>query len=161
MERTDWEKLIISNKPVECENCKGRMFYLHSGIYKCESCGNEVLDDFGKVKNFLEENGPTPAMVVEQATGVRGEVIEFFLKKGKVEIPEGSKYYLKCERCGCSLRFGKFCTFCVKEMTGDITNLFHEDIGEIPKYELNPNRSGKMHFLDRKKRKDITGRYYG
>ena len=47
MNRNELEKLIISNKPVECELCKGKMCYVHSGMYKCNACGHEVLDDFG------------------------------------------------------------------------------------------------------------------
>ena len=144
------EQLIIKSKPIECEACKGRMLYIGSGKYQCRECGYEELDDFGKVKAFLEENGPTPAMIVEKATGVRGEVINFFLKKGKVEIPEGSRYYLKCQKCGCSLRYGSFCSFCVKELAGDMEQMFNEDVGEIPKYELNPDMRGKMHFLNRR-----------
>lgn len=154
------EQLIIKSKPIECA-CKGRMLYMGSGKYRCRECGQEELDDFGKVKDFLEKNGPTPALVVENATGVRREVIEYFLKKGKVEIPEGSRYYLKCQRCGCSLRYGSFCSWCAKELAGDIQHMFSEDVGEIPKYELNPDMNGKMRFLNRKKKRDISGKYFG
>lgn len=144
--KNDLEKLIIGNKPVECELCGGKMFYLGGGKYKCKSCGYETLDDFGKVKEFLEANGPSPAMAVSRATGVRSDVIEIFLKKGRVEIPEGSKYFLNCERCGCSIRYGRYCPECVKELAGDIQAVFSEDVGEKPKFEVNPDMRGKMHF---------------
>lgn len=53
----DLEKLIIGNKPVQCEFCGGKLFYTGSGKYKCSSCGCIVMDDFGKVKEFLEKTG--------------------------------------------------------------------------------------------------------
>ena len=141
------EKLLIANKYVKCECCGGKLYYVDSGRYKCHSCGNETLDDFGKVKAFLDQCGSAPASVVAQATGVSPEIIEYFLKKGRVEIPEGSKYYLKCERCSCSIRYGRFCVECARELAGSLQAMFNEDIGERPKYEQNPDMAGRMrHF---------------
>ncbi len=146
MDGKDLEKLIISNKPVVCELCKGKMYYVHGGLYRCDKCGHEVLDDFGKVKTFIELNGPSPALTISAATGVATEIIELFLKQGRVEIPDGSKYYIKCERCGCSIRFGRFCPECVQELAGGIKSVFCAEMGERPKRE---DMSGKMHFLNR------------
>ena len=144
------EKLIIKSKPVECTACKGRLQYIGGGKYRCQECGCEELDDFGKVKDYLEKNGPSPAVIVSQATGVKEEVINYFLKKGKVAIPEGSKYYLKCEKCGCSIKYGRFCPFCIRELAGGIQKMFNEDVGEIPKHELNTDSKGKMRFLNKR-----------
>lgn len=113
------------------------------------------MDDYGKVKQFLEENGPSPALVVSRATGVKPEIIKLFLIKGRVEIPEGSQYYLKCEKCACSIRYGRYCPQCVKEMAGSIQAVFNEEVGERPKHELNPEMQGKMHYFDRKIRERL------
>ncbi len=142
-----WEDLIIGNKPIECEQCRGKVIYVGGGRYRCEVCGSESLDDFGKVKEYLEKHGPTPALIVSEATGVYPEIIEMFLKKGKLEIPEGSRYYLKCEKCGCSIRYGRFCPSCVNDLAGSIRAMFYEDIGERPKYEM----TGRMHYLNNRK----------
>lgn len=152
-ESNDLEKLLIGNKPVVCEKCKGKLFYKGGGRYECSSCDAFVLDDFGKIKAFLEENGPTPMLVIAQATGVQYEVVEQFLKKGRLEIPEGSKYYLGCEKCGCSIRYGKYCPDCIREVAGGIKAVFHEDVGERPKHMYNAEMAGKMHFLGSKKDK--------
>ena len=120
MDRMELEKLIIENKPVVCELCGGKMFYVHGGMYRCGTCEHEVLDDFGKVKTFLELNGPTPALTILAVTGVSTEVIELFLRQGRVEIPEGSKYYIKCQRCRCSIRYGRFRPECVQELANGL-----------------------------------------
>ena len=146
MSRNDLEKLININKPVVCEECNRKMVYVHGGMYRCEKCGNEALDDFGKVKTFLEANGPASAFVISVATGVEREVIETFLRQGRVEIPDGSKYYIRCERCGCDIRFGRFCSECVQELAGGIKSLLLAEMGERPKKEY---LSGRMHFLNR------------
>lgn len=143
---TDVERLMIDRKPVKCDKCSGKVFHIGGGVYHCESCGADILDDFGKIKRFLDENGPTPILIISQYTGVSTEIIEAFLRQGRVEIPDGSKYYISCERCGCSIRFGRFCPECVQELAGGIKSVFCAEMGERPKRE---DMSGKMHFLNR------------
>lgn len=143
---TDVERLMIDRKPVKCDKCGGKVFHIGGGMYHCESCGADILDDFGKIKRFLDENGPTPILIISQYTGVSTEIIEAFLRQGRVEIPDGSKYYISCERCGCSIRFGRFCPECVQELAGGIKSAFCAEMGERPKRE---DMSGKMHFLNR------------
>lgn len=139
------EKLLIANKFVHCEVCGDKLYYLDSGRYECRSCGTIVMDDFGKVKAYLDECGSAPAAVISQVTGVKPEVIEYFLKKGRVEIAEGSKYYLKCKRCGCSIRYGSMCEECGSKLAGNMRAMFNEDVGERPKRDVNPDLKGKVH----------------
>lgn len=146
MKEQDFKKLRMAEKTVFCEKCRGNMNYTNAGIYKCEECGHETLDDFGKVKRYIELNGPTPAFIISQATGVSTDVINSFLREGRVEIPEGSDCYIKCEKCGCSIRYGRYCPECVKSLAGGIKSVLVADMGERPK---NKDMSGKMHFLDK------------
>ncbi len=142
------ENLIIGNRPIRCGDCRGRMLYVGGGKYECEDCQAQTLDDFGKVKSFLEEYGPMPIFAISEATGVDKDVIEGFLRKGRVEIPEGSRFFLHCEKCGCDIRCGRFCPDCIRAFTKGAAAVFNEDVGEKPK---KPKLSGKMHyFSDRK-----------
>lgn len=141
------EAIIIEHKPTACSNCGNKIYYLDGGQYQCRTCGNIMLDDFGKIKKFIEENGPSPSPVITANTGVHPDIIDRFLRKGRVEIPEGSKYYIKCERCGCSLRFGRYCEQCVKETVQDLKHFNHEDEGLRPKIEYNPNNNARIHFF--------------
>ncbi|MBO5354140.1 MAG: hypothetical protein J6J42_09755 [Lachnospiraceae bacterium] len=143
------ENVFLANRPVACKICNGKLFYIGSGKYKCASCETEVYDDFGKVKEFLELNGPSPALLIAEKTGVSLDIIDLFLRKGRLEIIENSKYYITCEKCGCAIRYGRFCPHCARELLGGIQALFHEDTGECPK--SSPKlKEGKMHFLHKK-----------
>lgn len=151
------EKMLILSKPVTCE-CGGKYFHLGGGEYKCQNCNDIKYDDFGKVKKFLDENGPASTLVISSATGVSSETIEFLLKDGRVEIIEGSKYYLRCDRCGCSIRSGRFCIDCAKQLTNGLQEVFFNEVGEQPKYNREYKKSGfevkqtgKVYFLDKKK----------
>lgn len=144
------EKVLISNKPVRCEKCQGKLFHIGGGKYQCEKCENIVMDDFGKVKHFLEENGPSTAPVISQATGVKIDIINMFLKQGRVEITENSKYFLQCEKCGCSIRSGRFCIDCARELTQGIQRIFFNEVGDKPKHKS--DLQGKMHFLNKQEK---------
>ena len=85
-----------------------------------------------------------------ETAGVSMEVIDVFLKNGRLEIPEGSKFFIKCEKCGCALRFGRFCYDCTKELVGQLNVLMFEQMGEQPKNKGEHQEKGKMRFIDTK-----------
>ena len=47
-----------------CDKCSGHMMYKGGGCYVCESCGEEYLTDFGKVKRFINTYGPSNAITI-------------------------------------------------------------------------------------------------
>ena len=136
-------KKMMGRTPIRCSACGGKMKYIGAGQYQCYNCENIELDDFGKVKAFLDENGPSPAVIVADCTGIPIDIVNEFLKEGRLEIPEGSSVYIKCESCGCAIRFGRFCPECLKSSTNSLKGVFfNPDVGERPRY--NP---GAMHHL--------------
>lgn len=136
------ERLIRSKSKIgPCEICGERMLFVGGGKYQCKN-KHIAYDEFGVVKNYLEEHGATPSVVIEQATGISRQQIQSFLENGRIEIPEGSQYYLKCKLCNAPLRFGQICTCCASKENIDY---FSAEVGERPK------KTGKMHFLNRNK----------
>jgi predicted amidophosphoribosyltransferase len=133
-----------------CENCGGLLRDSGLGIYICSQCGCETLSEFGKVKKYIEENGPSNAYNISQGTGVSVSKIDKFLRQGKIEIPEGSESYISCEMCGTDIRYGRYCPACAtklkKQLTSQVVSI---EVGEIPK------RKGKMRYMgeDADKRK--------
>lgn len=140
---------VMENRPVKCEKCGGKLFYAGGGMYSCEECEHTMFDDFGKVKLYLEEHGPTPLAIIAEDTKIEPKVIEYFLRKGRVEIIEGSQYYIDCEKCGCAIRYGRFCPECTRQLAGGIKAVFNEEMGERPKKRGEGDMKGMMHFLSR------------
>lgn len=143
------EHLLIENKPVECEKCKGRLYYIGNGRYYCKSCGHEMSDAIGKLKDFLSKNESTSVAFISQATGVSSDIVVPFLRQGGIDVPRDSKYYLECEKCGCSIREGKFCPFCVHELTGGIKTLLNDDLAARNALR-NGDMTGRMHIRNRR-----------
>lgn len=102
--------------------------------------------DFKKVKQYIDEHGKTPAIIIAQETGVPVGVIDRLLRQGRIEIPEGEEKYIPCERCGADIRYGRFCPKCAAEIGKQLqVSLSFGEVGEEPKVK----RGGKMHFLDK------------
>ena len=146
LSKREVESIVLASRPISCPSCKGKLFYIGSGKYKCERCEREIMDDFGKIKSFLEEYGPSSSVEISQHTGVRVDIIEYYLKKGRLEILENSAFYLQCEKCGCAIRYGRYCPQCAKSLLGGVQSVFHEDVGECPKNPV-PNSNGRMRYF--------------
>lgn len=137
------EDMMLEKNMARCEKCGGRLVYKYSGIYECEGCHIEVYDDFGRVKKYIEDHGPAPANEISQNTGVGLSTINKFLRAGRVEIPEGSGFYISCAICGAPIRYGKYCMECaVKSANGERKGVFMEEAGERVKGD-----TSKMHYL--------------
>lgn len=130
--------IFSDNSQFMCPNCNILMKYKYAGIYVCEKCGAEELNDFGKIKKYLAENGPTNAVELSAKTGVRRSKIGEYLRLGRVEIPENSPVFIHCKGCGVPIRFGNYCANCVRSK-----NIQGAYIGEVAK-----NADNKMRFLD-------------
>ena len=139
----DLNDILVQNKIKFC-SCKGQMRYMGGGRYICSVCGKEELDDFGKVKQYLDEHGPSSAYIFSIATGVDKEIINLFLKRCRLEIPDNSPTFIKCEICGEDIKCGRICPLCAREKTNSLKAYLVDEVGDIP------NRKGKMHFLNRK-----------
>ncbi len=136
------EDVMLENNMAHCEKCGGRLVYKYSGIYECEGCHMEVYNDFGRVKKYIEDHGPTPANEISQNTGVGLATINKFLRAGRVEIPEGSGFYISCAMCGAPIRYGKYCMECAVKSAGERRGVFMEEAGERVKGD-----TSKMRYL--------------
>ena len=82
----------VVDKPTTCPTCNVDYKYLGLGHYKCESCGEVVTDDYGKVHDYVEES--TEDVGVEKAsadTGVAVDRIRELIEMGKISLTKGGR----------------------------------------------------------------------
>lgn len=61
------------NKPEFCERCRGTLKYVGVGEYQCLICHHKMLDDYGKIRRFVDETGKASALEISRNTGVSRE----------------------------------------------------------------------------------------
>lgn len=83
-----FDMMIKDPGAIICSKCKGAMTYRSGGVYVCRECGWEHLSQFGKVKRYIEANGPSTASEIEKATGVSHSMIRQYLSEGRVQAVE-------------------------------------------------------------------------
>lgn len=106
--------------PRVCKECGGVMIFKGVGEYRCEDCGAEDYDDYGKVRRYIEANRGATAAQAEMATGVSQRTIRQMLKEGRLEVAPNSRVGMCCEVCGQPIRFGRLCSACEVSYHRDI-----------------------------------------
>lgn len=131
-----------------CMRCHRLFQYTGFGHMICPRCKEAEAREFEWVKNYLYENPGATMIEVEEATGVPVYQLTAYLKAGRLEIPNGSPIFIKCEKCGQDIRSGRFCADCVSKMSASLKKELDFDefqVGEKPRKTV-----GKMRFLDKK-----------
>lgn len=140
-------------RPMFCKKCGGKYEYKALGEYECPECGFIELDEYGKIRVFLDEHGPMPAVKISAATKVPIPVIDQYLREGRLEIPDGSPIYITCEKCNTNIRFGRFCPACAASLSKELQgSLSLADVGEVPKKV--GKQEGRMRFMDQEELKE-------
>jgi len=128
-----------------CIKCRRLFNYPGFGTKYCPDCMKEDEKLRQKVKDFLYENGAANMYEISQATGVSEHMIRQYLRDGMLEIPENSPIFIKCEKCGCDIRYGRWCPECAAQMSAELKGCYI-GVGEKPK-----STGGKMRFLNKEK----------
>lgn len=92
-EKKHLETMIKYERAKICPKCGELMRYAFGEVFKCDHCGQEELTSFGKVRKYIEENGPSNASNISRGTGVPVSIINKYLREGRIEIPDGSDSY--------------------------------------------------------------------
>lgn len=131
-----------------CKFCGGMFRYYGFGYGYCQKCTPIDEEMFHRVKEYIWENGTTTMFEASEATGVSIKHITQYLRDGRLEIPEESEIFIRCELCGADIRYGRYCQECASSMVRDLQSALKIDIFEIGE---KPKRKGRMHYLHKEK----------
>ena len=133
------------NRKRYCTRCGSTLRYDALGEYRCMSCGAKELNDYGKIRKFLDENGPSPARMIESATGVPGVIINELLERGKIEVSSDDVSFLHCSICGTPIKSGRICASCASKQVDGLKGVYAKEyIGDaLPEKKKEPDTSDK------------------
>ena len=149
---------IEKNIPTECPECRERLYFKGSGKYICSRCHKTYYDDFGRIKNYLEEHGSAPVIEIAENTGVSIEVIDTLFEEGRLEMPKELREAARCERCGALYSNGRYCEDCIKFTSKGMLQIFLEEEALRKKFAKSKHdrenemklqyEKDKMHYLN-------------
>ncbi len=109
---------------MDLRNCaKCNRIFAYVGNDLCSRCAKNHEDDFKKVKDYLYDNPGATITEVSKETGVEKKQILRYLRESRIEIREEDNLLLDCERCGKSIRIGRFCEQCIAEMQKEFNSV--------------------------------------
>lgn len=104
---------------MEMRNCKkcGRVFAAGFGEKICLECKEKEDEMFTVVKDYIYDHPHATVKEISQETEVEEETILRYLREGRIEVAEDSLSLLTCEKCGKSIKSGKYCNECAAKLS--------------------------------------------
>lgn len=126
-----------------CARCNKMFMYPGFGLRYCPTCKKFDEEDFDKVRDYIYAHGTATMLEIEDKTGVANKRINQYLREGRLEIPNNSPIFIKCDVCRTDIRSGRYCKACASKLSKDLQGgLYKElEVGEEPK-----KLEGKMRF---------------
>ena len=82
----------VGDKPTVCPKCNVEYKYMGLGHYKCLNCGEVVTDDYGKVRDYVEQSEEEVGVEKTSAdTGVTVDRIRELIEMGKISLTKGGR----------------------------------------------------------------------
>ena len=132
-----------------CRRCK-RLFNYVVGPYLCPQCRQEMEDKFQEVKKYVQEHVRADIKTVSEECDVDSMQIRQWIREERLVFAEDSAIGIACERCGTTIRSGRFCEKCKAEMTNGFRNAM------TPSTQASAGRNNqdmrtnpKMRYLDK------------
>ena len=133
-----------------CRKCR-RLFNYVMGPWLCVNCREEEEEKFQEVKKYVMEHGRCSMQEVSEACEVTMSQIKQWLREERLVLSDDSPMGIGCEKCGKSIKGGRFCNECLTEITSSLKNASNSMKKDIPGPEPKKNnRDGdKMRFLNK------------
>lgn len=134
----------------DVRNCKrcGKIFNYIGGQPICYTCKEQDEADFRRVKEYLYENPGATLSEVSSVLEISVERIKHYLREGRLEIVGNeSNLILDCEKCGKSIKTGRYCNECAKELERDLQLTAMEMSRKVPGVENNSKSGAWLRYL--------------
>lgn len=130
-----------------CRKCR-RLFNYVAGPYLCTACREEMEAKFQEVKQYIEEHRHADIRQVAEVCEVDPIQIHQWIKEERLCFSDDSPIGIPCERCGKTIKVGRFCDKCKAEMSNSFNELLHSSSKEMAPVKRGSSSNPRMHYLD-------------
>ena len=130
-----------------CRRCR-KLFNYVIGPYLCPQCREDMEQKFQEVKKFVREHAHADVRTVSEECDVDTTQIRQWVKEERLIFSDDSAIGIACERCGTTIRSGRFCEKCKIEMTNGFKNAITPAREQTTKKREDLHNNPKMRYLD-------------
>ncbi len=135
---------------MEVRNCRkcGRIFNYISGMPICPICKEENEKKFHEVKEYIRENHKATIPQICEDCGVDRNQVYHWIREERLVFADDSPVGINCEKCGASIKTGRFCEKCKADMANHLQESIAKPkpLQEARKKQVSSKE--KMRFLD-------------
>ena len=142
---------------INCRKC-GKMFtYNAIGPKVCNKCKADEENEFKVIKEYLYENPGATITEVSHALNITTVTLRRYLKEGRLEIVSTggeANMLLDCEKCGKSIRTGRYCDECERELSrglSSVSKALKDTISAKSHEKARPSVGEGMRFMNKEK----------
>ena len=110
---------------MDVRNCRmcGKLYNFIGGPYRnlCPNCIEKMEEKFDEVKEYIEEHKAATINEVSEECDVSSRQIEQWIREERLMIAEDSPIGIRWERCGATIRSGRFCERCKNKIANMIS----------------------------------------
>lgn len=138
---------------MDIRNCRmcGKLYNFIGGPYRnlCPNCIEKMEKKFDEVKEYIEEHKAATINEVSEECDVSSRQIEQWIREERLMIAEDSPIGIRCERCGATIRSGRFCERCKNKIANNLGSMYGESNAAVESMEKRASAEAKMRFLDK------------
>lgn len=113
----DVDRYLTSPDECECECEESNFVYKGLGLYVCQGCGMIFKNEYGRVRDCVDEYGTTlSTFEIAEKTNVSRHIIELFIKDGRFVEVEKQRV---CRVCKQPIDAGMYCNKCALRQIED------------------------------------------
>ncbi len=116
------------NNFVKCKIC-GRGFMKTGSRSTCPNCAEKEENIFIEMKDYLYQYPDASMAEVSTQLDISEELIDDWIKQGRIELKTSTKKTYSCEMCGNPIHVGKICRKCQQKLS-DIKKELNESVKE-------------------------------
>jgi flagellar operon protein (TIGR03826 family) len=138
---------------MDVRNCRmcGKLYNFIGGPYRnlCPNCIEKMEKKFDEVKEYIEEHKAATINEVSEECDVSSRQIEQWIREERLMISDDSPIGIRCERCGATIRSGRFCERCKNKIANNLGSMYGESNAAVESMEKRASAEAKMRFLDK------------
>ena len=132
-----------------CRKC-GKIFNYLVGVPICPVCKQADEEDFHRIKDYLYKHPGASMTEVSTELEVGVDQIKRYLREGRLEITsDEANLILQCEKCGKSIKSGRLCEACERELAAGLQSTANRMKNEMHNMPDTSRKSVGMRYLNK------------